>query len=153
GSPRFPKSVCAVVYQGAARGAGCQFTFTCDGSEARRPVPRLWSEAQQVAEAALDGRLDADIGGATNYHADYVSPSWRWSLVETRQIGRHIFYRPPEPGEQVITASVPGEDGAKPLPPRGRRGSRAPRRAPVPGPVSFSVWNLDVAQVSLSRNG
>src|SRR5688572_1678743 len=33
----FPKSVCGVVFQGAERKTGCQFTFTCDGSMNRRP--------------------------------------------------------------------------------------------------------------------
>ena len=37
--PAYPKSVCGVVYQGAARTTGCQFTFTCDGSLARAPSP------------------------------------------------------------------------------------------------------------------
>jgi hypothetical protein len=38
--PGFPKSVCGVVFQGSQRATGCQFTFTCDGSMARRhPSP------------------------------------------------------------------------------------------------------------------
>ena len=33
--PAFPKTVCGVVYQGAARSTGCQFSFACDGSMRR----------------------------------------------------------------------------------------------------------------------
>jgi spore germination cell wall hydrolase CwlJ-like protein len=28
--PAYPASVCAVVYQGAERPTGCQFSFTCE---------------------------------------------------------------------------------------------------------------------------
>jgi len=31
-NPAFPKTVCGVVFQGAARRSGCQFSFACDGS-------------------------------------------------------------------------------------------------------------------------
>ena len=32
-------------------------------------------------------------GGATNYHADSVSPYWAPALKKTARIGHHIFYR------------------------------------------------------------
>ena len=32
----YPGTICGVVYQGSERRTGCQFTFTCDGSLARR---------------------------------------------------------------------------------------------------------------------
>jgi len=37
--PAYPNSVCGVVYQGAARRTGCQFSFVCDGSLARARTP------------------------------------------------------------------------------------------------------------------
>ena len=40
--PGYPASVCGVVYQGADRATGCQFTFTCDCSLLRTPVASLW---------------------------------------------------------------------------------------------------------------
>ena len=91
--PGYPSSVCGVVYQGSERGTGCQFTFTCDGSLLRPPVPALWARARKIAEAALSGKVFAPIGHATHYHADYVLPYWADSLDKTIQIGRHIFYR------------------------------------------------------------
>lgn len=90
--PSFPKSVCAVVYQGADRATGCQFTFTCDGSLARRPDPRLWRRAALVAEEALRGRVEPSVGLATHYHADYVFPYWAPTLRKIVKVGNHIFY-------------------------------------------------------------
>lgn len=92
--PAFPKSVCGVVYQGVNRPV-CQFSFTCDGSLNRRPNPRAWKEAEEVALAALNGYVDATVGYSTHYHANYVSPYWAPKLVKITQIGAHIFYRWP----------------------------------------------------------
>ncbi|CAN5393197.1 cell wall hydrolase [soil metagenome] len=91
--PAYPKSVCGVVYQGAARATGCQFTFTCDGSLARAPQPDLWLRAQDVARHALNGFVLKGVGSATHYHAQYVAPYWAPTLVKMKQIGAHIFYR------------------------------------------------------------
>jgi spore germination cell wall hydrolase CwlJ-like protein len=91
--PGFPSSVCGVVYQGSELPTGCQFTFTCDGSLARIPIPALWTQARKIAIDALDGHVFAAIGHATHYHADYVLPYWADSLAKQVQIGRHIFYR------------------------------------------------------------
>ena len=91
--PAYPATVCGVVYQGAERTTGCQFTFTCDGSLARLPVPSLWKQARQIAEQALGGKVFAPVGHSTHYHADFVLPYWADSLDKSVQVGRHIFYR------------------------------------------------------------
>ncbi|WP_174284551.1 cell wall hydrolase [Sphingomonas bacterium] len=92
--PAFPASVCGVVFQGAERATGCQFTFTCDGSMLRRsPSPAAWTRARSVAAAALAGAVDRDVGLSTHYHAGYVVPYWASSLVKSAQIGPHLFYR------------------------------------------------------------
>ncbi|HLY79288.1 MAG TPA: cell wall hydrolase [Caulobacteraceae bacterium] len=91
--PAYPKSVCGVVYQGAARPTGCQFTFTCDGALRWSPQPALWRQAQDVAKRALAGFVDKDVGSATHYHAAYVVPYWAPTLVKMTQVGQHIFYR------------------------------------------------------------
>jgi hypothetical protein len=108
--PNFPKSICGVVYEGWERVTGCQFSFTCDGALVRTPVPALWAQARQVAEEALNGRVEASVGSATHYHADYVAPYWAPSLVKISQIGAHIFYRwPGEAGlPQALTAHYLG---------------------------------------------
>lgn len=91
--PAYPKSICAVVYQGAARTTGCQFTFTCDGSLRYAPEPGLWRRARAVAERAVAGYVDKQVGSATHYHAAYVAPYWAPTLVKMTQVGQHIFYR------------------------------------------------------------
>ena len=90
--PRYPSSVCGVVYQGSERRTGCQFTFTCDGALARKPDPFLFARARMVAVQALSGRVEASVGLATHYHTRDVVPIWRTDLVKLRTIGAHIFY-------------------------------------------------------------
>ncbi|MDB5458839.1 MAG: cell wall hydrolase [Caulobacteraceae bacterium] len=91
--PDFPKSVCGVVYQGAKRATGCQFTFTCDGALKRALNAAAWNQARQVAMRALDGYVVPQVGSATFYHANYVFPSWAPALVKLATVGPHIFYR------------------------------------------------------------
>jgi hypothetical protein len=94
--PNFPKSICGVVFQGAERKTGCQFSFTCDGSMRRRfPAPASWSQARTLGESALNGAVDTDVRQATHFHADYVSPWWGPKLEQITKIGAHIFYRWP----------------------------------------------------------
>jgi spore germination cell wall hydrolase CwlJ-like protein len=122
--PIYPKSVCGVVYQGAQLPTGCQFSFTCDGSLARPPEPNAWAQAQTIAKRALNGFVVGRVGEATHYHADYVAPYWRASLVKITQIGAHIFYRWSGPagtppaftgryagGETRISTAVLGDAG------------------------------------------
>ena len=91
--PAFPKTVCGVVFQGAGRRTGCQFSFTCDGSM-RGPVNRAaWNRARDVASSALSGRVYAAVGNATHFHTTGVSPGWRNALVRVNQVGDHLFYR------------------------------------------------------------
>ena len=91
--PAYPASVCGVVFEGARRYTGCQFSFSCDGSLRRGPMAVYWNRAKSVAEAALNGYVYAPVGWATHYHANYVVPYWASSLVKSATIGNHIFYR------------------------------------------------------------
>lgn len=90
--PAYPKTVCGVVYQGSERATGCQFSFTCDGSLARRPVAMFWDRARAVARAALSGYVYAPVGLATHYHTVQVHPYWAASLDYLGTIGAHRFY-------------------------------------------------------------
>ncbi|WP_340589224.1 cell wall hydrolase [Erythrobacter alti] len=92
--PAYPSSVCGVVYQGFTAPV-CQFSYTCDGSLARRPLAHLWQQSREVAQAALAGYVDEAVGTATHYHADYVLPYWAFRLEKVHVEGRHIFYRLP----------------------------------------------------------
>jgi len=91
--PNYANSVCGVVFEGAERTTGCQFSFTCDGALAQPPVAWAWNRAKLVAERALAGHVSARVGTATHYHADYVHPWWAPTLNKLTQIGAHIFYR------------------------------------------------------------
>ncbi|MES2724564.1 MAG: cell wall hydrolase [Pseudomonadota bacterium] len=91
--PAYPKSVCGVVFQGAARARGCQFSFACDGSMRRGREVVAWNRAKQVAGRALSGGLMASVGDATSFHTTGVSPNWGGRMVRVAQVGTHIFYR------------------------------------------------------------
>ena len=89
----FPNSVCGVVFQGAGRRTGCQFSFTCDGSMRGRVNRAAWNRARDIASAALSGEVYARVGNATHFHTTGVSPRWRSSLIQVSQVGDHLFYR------------------------------------------------------------
>jgi spore germination cell wall hydrolase CwlJ-like protein len=110
--PDFPKSVCGVVYEGAERSTGCQFTFTCDGALKRGIDATAWDEARKVAERALKGYVDRAVGTATYYHADYVFPAWAPTLVKMATVGPHIFYRMagPEGAAAYLTGQYAGNE-------------------------------------------
>ena len=103
---RFPKTVCAVVFQGRYRETGCQFTFTCDGSLAHAPYGEAWDRARAVALNVSLGFSKPVTNKATHYHTDYVNPYWKAGLVETAEIGTHIFYRFPKTGAEWAQARI-----------------------------------------------
>jgi len=88
-SPKFPKSVCAVVYQRTKR--VCQFSWVCEGKKSVRSAQQ-YSESKKVAEKVLLSGANHGILGRNVlfYHADYVNP--RWNLKRVTKIGDHIFY-------------------------------------------------------------
>ena len=96
---RYPNSACDVVYQGATRTTGCQFTFTCDGALARTPRGSRWEAAKSIAAHVYLALDEPRTGGATHYHATYVNPVRNSGLIQTSRIGTHIFYRFPRGAE------------------------------------------------------
>lgn len=108
--PSFPKSVCGVVFEGSHRSTGCQFTFTCDGSMARRrPSVAAMARARAVATLALNTTIYPEVSQATHYHADYVMPWWSSKLVRLHKVGPHIFYR--WPGARGALSGQPSSMG------------------------------------------
>ena len=91
--PNYANTICGVVFEGAERTTGCQFSFTCDGALGQAPVAWAWERARKVADRALAGYVSTRVGTATHYHADYVHPWWAPTLNKLTQIGAHIFYR------------------------------------------------------------
>jgi len=94
GDGRFPRGICEVVHEQRSTGLACQFTFTCD-DKPDTPIDGIaWRRAQAVALVANAAIWRDETGGrATHYHAQSVAPGWAGGMPETRQIGRHIFYR------------------------------------------------------------
>ncbi|THD64060.1 cell wall hydrolase [Phenylobacterium sp.] len=91
-NPSFPKTVCGVVFQGAAA-HGCQFSFACDGSMRHGLEAEAWDRARRVAERALSGVVVANIGAATHFHTIDVQPEWGPQMLRVAQVGLHVFYR------------------------------------------------------------
>ncbi|MEL6780935.1 MAG: cell wall hydrolase [Pseudomonadota bacterium] len=110
---RYPNSICEVVYQGATRTTGCQFTFTCDGAMAVKPRGWRWEKAQSVAAHVLMDVHERRTGAATHYHATYVDPVWNSGLIRTNKIGAHIFYRFPQGGEWARVRNAVAERKAR----------------------------------------
>lgn len=112
--PAFPNSVCGVVFQGAGKRVGCQFSFACDGSMRRRRETAAWDRAQRVASRALSGAVVARVGDSTHFHTTNVAPNWGPRLVRTAEVGMHIFYRlgkgvarpAPKADDRVLYASL-----------------------------------------------
>jgi len=111
-NPKFPKTVCGVVFQGAAT-HGCQFSFVCDGSMRRGREAAAWDRARRIAQRALSGVALADIGKATHFHTTGVQPDWGPQMLRVAQVGLHVFYRfnphapALQPEDQAVFASLP----------------------------------------------
>jgi spore germination cell wall hydrolase CwlJ-like protein len=90
--PSFPKTICGVIYEGAGKGRGCQFSFACDGSMRKGVSGPMWDRARQIAARTLEGEVRSPVGTATFFHATRISPNWR-GLTRVATIGRHVFYR------------------------------------------------------------
>lgn len=99
-SSLYPDTICGVVYQGQHRRTGCQFSFTCDGRADVARDKERWRIANELALKVTQGETFlGDIGHATHYHANYVSPRWRRELNRIKKVGAHIFYK--VKGEQI----------------------------------------------------
>jgi spore germination cell wall hydrolase CwlJ-like protein len=87
-SGRYPPDWCSVVKQPA------QFSFVRHGEfPYADPNSGAWQKAEAVAELAAANVVPSVSSDVLWYHANYVAPTWRRSLVEVQQIGAHIFYR------------------------------------------------------------
>ena len=99
--PRYPNTICGVVYQGRQDSNGnmlrnqCQFSWYCDGKSDRMTNQELRDKVQIVVHETLAlwyNNIDI-TEGATHYHANYVRPTWAKTLNYTTQIGTHKYYR------------------------------------------------------------
>lgn len=54
---------------------------------------RAWKTALIIARTVLNGLPGDFTNGSTHYHTLAVTPRWRKSMLATKVIGQHIFYR------------------------------------------------------------
>jgi len=98
-SDRYPDSICDVVHQskkwkGKPIRNKCQFSYWCDGKPETIANVDAYQESVSAAELALQGAILSQTGGATHYHAAYVTPYWSMDeeFMVLGQVGSHIFY-------------------------------------------------------------
>lgn len=99
-SPRYPKSVCGVVWQGG------QFSWTNDEVTDTPKDTRAWTRAQRIAQFVYQnyfrlttiakGATDPTRGALSFYAYRKVNPYWARSKITTAQIGSHIFMKDDE---------------------------------------------------------
>ena len=104
---RFPSTICEVIEQGPTRKSLkdptvnipikhlCQFSWFCDGLSDNPKDKKTYQKFLSISDTILSNKMPFyDItGGATHYHADYVTPAWSKTKTKTVEIGDHIFYR------------------------------------------------------------
>jgi N-acetylmuramoyl-L-alanine amidase len=85
-SPRYPKTVCEVVYQKEA--------FSWTGLRVLEPpAGDAWRRANRIAEDVYYQRRQPTMHGVTHFHATYVRPEWSKQRERVARIGKHVFYR------------------------------------------------------------
>ena len=93
-NPKYPDTICGVVYQNIKWYNRCQFSFACDKIKDHVIPGRHWETAKAIALAVTAGKIWIDaVGSSTHYHATYVSPNWGPTMIRVAKVGQHIFYR------------------------------------------------------------
>ena len=92
-SKHYPNTICGVVYQGAERTTGCQFSFACDGSTQKEPSGKHWARAKDISTLMITGGVKPFTDNSTHYHTVAINPNWSSSLRATKNIGYHKFYK------------------------------------------------------------
>jgi spore germination cell wall hydrolase CwlJ-like protein len=87
-SATFPSTVCDVVWQ------PWQFSWTRDGRSDRPAEVRAWRQAIEVATRVYEFGQGSNVGDATFYHNETLSPHWARSMRVVARIGRHLFFAP-----------------------------------------------------------
>src|ERR1700741_4454668 len=95
-SPRYPKTVCEVVYQKnwdalRKRYVGAFSWTEFDVIDA--PEGPAWQRAIRIAEDVYYQRRPATMHGALHFHATYIRPDWSKERPRVARIGKHVFYR------------------------------------------------------------
>jgi spore germination cell wall hydrolase CwlJ-like protein len=95
-SPRYPDTVCEVVYEKNWDALRRRYVSAFSWTEFKtRPEPTGadWVRALRIADEVYHGRRQPKLAGVTHYHADYIKPSWSRNRTPVARIGNHVFYR------------------------------------------------------------
>lgn len=90
-SPLYAKSIEGVVKQRK------QFSWYNKNKIVSPKQNAAWEESVAIANYLLTSAEDPvimkSLRNATHFHATYVRPQWKNSMIKVAQIGDHIFYR------------------------------------------------------------
>jgi spore germination cell wall hydrolase CwlJ-like protein len=121
----YPSSVCGVVHEGAAPGhaKGCQFEFACNAAWKVREKA-AWREVQLLSMEILLGKVKLHnvTGHAIAFHTVDEDTWWSGGMVQTAQIGNHVFFRRAPRGtvklasHEELATPAPAGDGASSQP-------------------------------------
>jgi spore germination cell wall hydrolase CwlJ-like protein len=99
-SPKYPDTICKVVYQARLDENNmplrnkCSFSWYCDGKSDEVADLAAWNVASDIAYEVMDayGKETDPTNGSIMYHADYVMPYWVSAYEKQVRIDSHIFY-------------------------------------------------------------
>ena len=89
--PRFPDTVCDVIYQGSEEGSACQFSYACDDHPEEFKNSRAYDRSLRIAAFLLRHGAWGFARGAVYYHTHSVSPTWAEQMKVLTEIGNHLF--------------------------------------------------------------
>jgi N-acetylmuramoyl-L-alanine amidase len=95
-SPRYPNTICEVVYQKKWDRIRRRYVsaFSWTEFDVKPSVKnREWQQALRIAEAVVSQDHLPELDGALFYHAKSIRPSWARQKKPIAHIGRHVFYR------------------------------------------------------------
>ena len=105
----FPNTVCGVIKQAKISRwylenhnrevpvrNQCQFSWYCDGKSDNPRDMRAWGHSLTIASQVMRGEHPDMTGGAMFYHAHYVEPYWKNTMLHVGNVGDHLFYKHPK---------------------------------------------------------
>ncbi len=95
-SPRYPDSICKVVYQKRWDRLRRRYVSAFSWTELDRLAPpggKNWQRATRIARRVYHETGSPELRGVLFYHARHIKPSWARHKRIAARIGRHVFYR------------------------------------------------------------
>ena len=105
----FPNTVCGVIKQAKISRwylknhnrevpvrNQCQFSWYCDGKSDSPRDMRAWGHSLTIASQVMRGEHPDMTRGAMFYHAHYVEPYWKHTMLHVGNVGDHLFYKHPK---------------------------------------------------------